>query len=84
MNNHAKYQRLLDACKGLPPAPTAVVHPCDEAAIEGAIGAARLGLIKPILVGPQERIREAARKAGIDIAAYPIVDTPHSLSLIHI
>ncbi len=78
MNNHAKYQRLLDACRGLPPMPTAVVHPCDEAAIEGAIGAARLGLIKPILIGPQTRIREAARKAGIDIAEYPIVDVPHS------
>jgi phosphate acetyltransferase len=77
-NNHAKYQRLLDACRGLPPMPTAVVHPCDEAAIEGAIGAARLNLITPILVGPQERIREAARKAGIDISAYPIVDVPHS------
>ncbi|HJW51340.1 MAG TPA: phosphate acetyltransferase [Burkholderiaceae bacterium] len=78
MTNHAKYQRLLDACRGLPPMPTAVVHPCDEAAIEGAIGAARLGLIKPILVGPKERIREAARKAEVDIAAYPIVDAPHS------
>jgi phosphate acetyltransferase len=77
-NSHAKYQRLLDACRGLPPMPTAVVHPCDEAAIDGAIGAARLGLIKPILVGPKERIREAARKAGVDIAAYPIVDAPHS------
>ena len=78
MNNHAKYQRLLDACRGLPPMPTAVVHPCDEAAIEGAVGAARLGLIKPILVGPTDRIREAARKAGVDIAEYPIVDVPHS------
>jgi phosphate acetyltransferase len=78
MTNHAKYQRLLDACRDLPPMPTAVVHPCDEAAIDGAIGAARLGLIKPILVGPKERIREAARKAEVDIAAYPIVDAPHS------
>jgi phosphate acetyltransferase len=78
MNGHSKYQRLLDACKGLPPMPTAVVHPCDPAAIEGAIGAARLGLIAPILVGPQLRIREAARKADIDISGYPIVDVPHS------
>ena len=78
MNNHAKYQRLLDACKGLPPTPTAVVHPCDEASIEGAVGAARLGLITPILIGPQERIREAGRKAGIDISAYLIINVPHS------
>jgi len=78
MNKHSKYQRLLDACKGLTPMPTAVVHPCDTAAIDGAIGAARLGLIAPILVGPKEKIEEAARKADVDITPYPIVDTPHS------
>ncbi len=78
MNNHAKYQRLLDACKTLPPTTTAVVHPCDEAAIDGAIGAARLGLITPVLVGPKERIQEAARKADVDIASCTIIDAPHS------
>jgi phosphate acetyltransferase len=78
MNNHAKYQRLLDACRGLPPTATAVVHPCDEVALEGALGAARLGLITPILVGPLERIREAARKADVDLAPYTLVDAPHS------
>jgi phosphate acetyltransferase len=75
---HSKYERLLEACKGAPPMPTAVVHPCDQAAIEGLVGAARLGLIAPILVGPQARIREAARKADLDISAYPVVDVPHS------
>ncbi len=78
MSNHSKYQQLLDACQGLRPTVTAVVHPCDAVAIEGAIGAARLGLIDPILVGPVQRIRDAALKAGIDISAYPIVDAPHS------
>ena len=78
MNTHSKYQRLLDACKGLPAMPTAVVHPCDAAAIDGAIGAARLGLIAPILVGPKEKIEEAARKADVDISPYPFVDAPHS------
>jgi hypothetical protein len=39
MSNHSKYQNLLDACKGLPPTPTAVVHPCDRSSLEGAIGA---------------------------------------------
>jgi phosphate acetyltransferase len=78
MNPHSKYQRLLDACKGLPPMPTAVVHPCDQAAIDGAIGAARLGLIAPILVGPKQKIEAAAKKADVDISPYPIVDAPHS------
>ena len=78
MSNHSKYQNLLDACKGLPPTPTAVVHPCDRSSLEGAIGAARLGLIRPILVGPQHRIRDAAALAGIDLGGIPIVDAPHS------
>ena len=78
MNEHSKYQRLLDACKGLPAMPTAVVHPCDTAAIDGAVGAARLGLIAPILVGPRQKIEEAAKKADVDISAYPIIDVEHS------
>ena len=78
MNDHTKYRHLLQACKGLPPMPTAVVHPCDDAAIEGAIAAARLGLIEPILVGPRQRIADAAAKSKIDIAAYRLVDAPHS------
>jgi phosphate acetyltransferase len=78
MSNHSKYQNLLDACKGLPPTPTAVVHPCDRSSLEGAIGAMRLGLISPILVGPQHRIRDAAALAGIDLTGIPIVDAPHS------
>jgi phosphate acetyltransferase len=78
MSNHSKYQQLLDACKGLRPTVTAIVHPCDAASIEGAIGAARLGLIDPILVGPAQRIRDAALAAHIDISDHPIVDAPHS------
>lgn len=75
---HSKYLRLIEVCKGLPAMPTAVVHPCDSAALEGAIGAAKLGLIEPILVGPEARIREVAAKAGIDLSPYRIVDVPHS------
>ena len=78
MNEHSKYQRLLDACKGLPAMPTAIVHPCDTAAIDGAVGAARLGLIAPILVGPRQKIEEAAKKADVEISAYPIIDVEHS------
>jgi len=78
VNKHSKYQRLLDACKGLPAMPTAIVHPCDTAAIDGAVGAARLGLIAPILVGPRQKIEEAAKKADVDISAYPIIDVEHS------
>ena len=75
---HEKYQRLLDSCRSLNPTPTAVAHPCDQSSLEGAIEAAALGLISPILVGPQSRIEATARQYAIDIAGLPIVDTPFS------
>jgi len=75
---HEKYQRLLDFCKSLPPTPTAVAHPCDESSLRGAIDAAKLGLIAPILVGPRARIEDIAKRFGIDIAGMPIVDAPYS------
>jgi phosphate acetyltransferase len=75
---HAGYQLLLDRCKTLPPTPTAVAHPCDESSLQGAVDAAKAGLIAPILVGPVARIKEIAAKAGLDIAAYPLVDAAFS------
>jgi phosphate acetyltransferase len=44
----------------------------------GAMAAARRDLIRPILVGPQARLRATAAQAGVDIAGVEIVDTPHS------
>ena len=75
---HEKYQRLIDYCKTLAPTSTAVVHPCDRSSIEGAVQAARLGLIAPILVGPREKIEAAAKAADVDISAFALVDAPHS------
>jgi phosphate acetyltransferase len=75
---HDKYQRLLEFCKSLPPTPTAVAHPCDESSLRGAIEAARLGLIAPILVGPRARIEGVSRQFNIQVGAIPIVDAPHS------
>ena len=75
---HEKYQRLIDFCKTLPPTPTAVVHPCDESSLRGAVDAAKLGLIAPILVGPRARIEAVAKECGIDLGDLPIVDAPYS------
>jgi phosphate acetyltransferase len=75
---HEKYERLIDFCKMLAPTPTAVVHPCDQASLEGAIEAARLGLIAPVLVGPRERIQAVAASFSIDLDGVQIIDAPHS------
>jgi phosphotransacetylase len=69
---------LLARCRGMPAVPTAVAHPCDGPSLAGALLAARQGLIAPILVGPEARIRGAARAEGLDIAGLEVVDAPHS------
>jgi phosphotransacetylase len=73
-----KYEQILTTCKNLKPIPTAVVHPCEESALSGAVEAANLGIIVPILVGPRDKIAAIASAAGIDVSRFQIVDTPHS------
>jgi phosphate acetyltransferase len=76
--NHERYERLMQRCKKLKAAPTAVAHPCDESSLQGAVDAAKAGLIAPILVGPSARIREIASKIHLDISGYPIVEAAFS------
>jgi len=76
--SHEKYQRLIDTAKALPPVATAVAHPCDESSLTGAVDAAKLGLIRPLLVGPKAKIDAAARKAKLDLAGFQMIDAPHS------
>ena len=73
-----KYDRLIAAAKKAPAISTIVVHPCDETSLRGAADAAEAGLIKPVLVGPTDRIRGAASKHNINISGFEIVDAPHS------
>jgi len=76
--SHEKYRRLIDAAKALQPVPTAVAHPCDQSSLSGAVDAAKLGLIRPILVGPKAKIDALAKSLKLDIAGYELVDAPYS------
>jgi phosphate acetyltransferase len=78
LRRHDKYQQFISRCAELGAVPTAVVYPCDRAALEGAIRAAEGHFILPILVGPKTKIRSVAAAEGIDIARYEIVDSDHS------
>ncbi len=77
-NDHAKFHKLVAKAQTHSPAPTAVAHPCDQSSLEGAVEAAKLNLIKPILVGPEAKIREVAKEHGLDISGFEIVDAAHS------
>lgn len=78
ISDHDGYRKLIELTRECTPAPTAVAHPCSAAAIVAAVDAGEAGLIVPILVGPEARIRAAAEDAGKDISAYRIVPAPHS------
>ena len=75
---HAKYDRLIATATKHPAIATAVVHPCDAVSLESAVEAARLGLLKPILVAPQARVKDVAARTGLDIGAFEIVSSQHS------
>jgi phosphate acetyltransferase/phosphate butyryltransferase len=73
-----RYERLIRMTRGIDPIRTAVVHPVDAPSLLGAVEAARINLITPVLVGPELKIRAAAALAQLDLAPYEIVPVEHS------
>ncbi|WP_293461851.1 bifunctional enoyl-CoA hydratase/phosphate acetyltransferase [Phenylobacterium sp.] len=69
---------LLERCAGRPAVATAVAHPCDAASLGAAMEAAERGLIRPLLVGPEHKIRAAAEAAGVDLHGVQLIPEPHS------
>lgn len=77
-NPQARFQALLDQATGMAPARCAVVHPCDAESLSGALDAARYGLIVPVLVGPEARMRAVASANGFDLSGIDIEPVMHS------
>lgn len=69
---------FLQQARSLPPLITAVVHPCKPEAIQAALGARDEGLIVPVLVGPEPKIRATAEQAGLCLNGIQIEATDHS------
>lgn len=68
--------RLAERARALPPLPVAIVFPLDRDSLQLALSGAFGGYLAPTLYGPEERVRDAAVRAGLDISRVPIVDTP--------
>jgi phosphate acetyltransferase len=58
--------------------PCAVVHPCDEPSLRGALDSRDAGLIVPIIVAPRARLVSVAERAGLSLSSVEIIDSPHS------
>jgi phosphate acetyltransferase len=70
--------RLIKRSESGEPIPTAVVHPCDRDSLLGPIEAFRRGLIEPVLVGPEAKIRAVAKAEGVDLSPFRLVPVEHS------
>lgn len=72
------HKKLIYLTNNLAPLKTAIVHPVDKLSLQGAIDAANENIIIPILIGPKDRILEAAHDANLDISSFVLIPTKHS------
>ncbi len=75
---HPIFETLLAQAKNEKRLRVAVAHPCDSLTMESVSEAVKAGLIEPLLVGPEAKIRMAASDAGLTSLDWPIISTPHS------
>lgn len=82
--------RFLYQCELLGKIKVAVVYPLGDDALAGALEAAEMGLIDPILIGPHQKIEKLAKQDKLDISHYEIIDastttlaTQKAITLVH-
>jgi phosphate acetyltransferase len=78
VRNHDRYDAFLREARSLPSLRTAVVHPCSAEAIKAAIEARDEGMIEPVLIGPEAKIRAAAELAQVSLDGVTIEVVEHS------
>jgi len=73
MIGQSRHEALLDACAGLPPVRTAVVHPHDDDTLASTVAAAEAGLIEPVLIGHAATICSVAAHSHLDLRPYHLI-----------
>ncbi|WP_138380585.1 bifunctional enoyl-CoA hydratase/phosphate acetyltransferase [Luteithermobacter gelatinilyticus] len=73
-----RYTEIIARTHTIPPRVTAIVHPVDAPSLQGALDAAREGMLIPLLVGPEAKIKAAAEAIHQDISGYDLINVPHS------
>jgi phosphate acetyltransferase len=74
----ARLDEWVNKTRSAQPMACAVVHPCDESSLRGALESREHGLIVPVLVGPAARIQALAASLGLSLDGVQLRDTPHS------
>lgn len=78
LRRHDRYEAFVKEAGRYPPIPAAIVHPCSPEAILAAIEVREQGLLEPLLIGPEAKIRAAAEAAQVSLDGIAIEDVPHS------
>lgn len=73
-----RLRAIVDLAKRDDPIRTAVVHAVHPELLKDAVRAAENGIIEPILVGTEARVREAAEEAGVELGQFEFIETEHS------
>lgn len=72
------YKGTMEKCRAFGILKVAVVHPVQANVIEAVAEAVDEGLIDPILIGPEQRIKDAIQESGIDAKEWKIINVEHS------
>jgi len=72
------YHGLIARATSRPAVKTAIVWPCDEVSLGGAVQAFKDRLIVPVLVGSESKIRGLAETLQVDLGTLQIVNTDDS------
>jgi len=78
LRRHDRYEAFIKKARSTPPVSAAILHPCSPEAILGAVEVRDAGLLTPLLVGPEAKIRAAAEAAQVSLEGFVIEAVPHS------
>ena len=77
-NAYRHYLAFIARASDRPAVRTAIAWPCDEVSLGGGIQAMKDGLIEPVLVGSEARIRALAEKLELDLTGVAIENVAES------
>ncbi len=78
VQHHDRFDAIVTEARGLPMLRMALVHPCSPEAILAAVEIRDEGLLEPLLIGPEAKIRSAAAAAGVSLEGFEIEPAEHS------
>ncbi|MBU8542743.1 bifunctional enoyl-CoA hydratase/phosphate acetyltransferase [Roseomonas sp. ROY-5-3] len=78
IRRHDRYDAFIERARGGQMLAAGIVHPCSTAAILAAVELRNEGLLEPLLIGPEAKIRAAAEAARVSLDGITIDPVPHS------